>query len=121
MINKLSISPHPSFYLHSPPFGGAGGGFFSYQIIVYKLTINRLFSYPQASFICTPLPSEGQGEASSFLMCFQPVLAPSGISYQWDIQRISVLHLLDNNAFHLFTLLREDREVKFIMHLENHL
>ena len=28
MINKLSISPHPSFYLHSPPFGGVGGGFF---------------------------------------------------------------------------------------------
>ena len=28
MINKLSIYPHPSFYLHSPPFGGVGGGFF---------------------------------------------------------------------------------------------
>ena len=56
MINKLSIYPHPSFYLHSPPFGGVGGGY-----------------------------SEGQGEAFSFLMCFQPVLAPSGISYQWDI------------------------------------
>jgi len=25
MINKLSIYPHPSFYLHSPPFGGVGG------------------------------------------------------------------------------------------------
>ena len=37
MINKLSIYPHPSFYLHSPPFGGVGGG-----------------------------SSEGQGEASSF-------------------------------------------------------
>ena len=92
MINKLTIYPHPSFYLHSPPFGGVGGGY-----------------------------SEGQGEASSFLMCFQPVLAPSGISYQWDIQWISVLHLLDNNVFHLFTLFWEDGEVKFIMHLENHL
>lgn len=28
MINKLTIYPHPSFYLHSPPFGGVGGGFF---------------------------------------------------------------------------------------------
>lgn len=27
MINKLSIYPHPSFYLHSPPFGGVGGGY----------------------------------------------------------------------------------------------
>ena len=27
MINKLSIYSHPSFYLHSPPFGGVGGGF----------------------------------------------------------------------------------------------
>ncbi len=27
MINKLAIYPHPSFYLHSPPFGGVGGGY----------------------------------------------------------------------------------------------
>ena len=65
MINKLSIYSHLSFYLHSPPFGGVGGGFFLISNIVYKLTINRLFSYPHPSFICTPLPSEGQGEASS--------------------------------------------------------
>lgn len=32
MINKLSIYPHPSFYLHSPPFGGAGGGFFFFNV-----------------------------------------------------------------------------------------
>ena len=27
MNNKLSIYLHPSFYLHSPPFGGVGGGY----------------------------------------------------------------------------------------------
>ena len=32
MINKLSIYPHPSFYLHSPPFGGVGGGFFFFNV-----------------------------------------------------------------------------------------
>ena len=121
MINKLSIYPHPSFYLHSPPFGGVGGGFFLISNIVYKLTINRLFFYPYPSFICTPLPSEGLGEASLSLMCFQPVLTPSSISCQRNIQRIGILHLLNNNAFHLFTLFWEDGEVKFIMHLENHL
>ena len=28
--------------------------------------INKLSIYPHPSFICTPLPSEGQGEASSY-------------------------------------------------------
>ena len=129
IINKLFIYPHPSFICTPLPSEGQGEASSYYQIIVYKMMINKLSIYPQASFYLHSPPfggvgggySEGLGEASSFLMCFQPVLAPSGISYQWDIQWISVLHLLDNNAFHLFTLLREDGEVKFIMHLENHL
>ena len=33
MINKLPIYPHPSFYLHSPPFGGVGGGFLFFNVL----------------------------------------------------------------------------------------
>ncbi len=66
MINKLSIYPHPSFYLHSPPFGGVGGGFFLISNIVYKLTINRLFSYPHPSFYLHSPPFGGVGGGFSF-------------------------------------------------------
>ena len=129
MINKLSIYPHPSFICTPLPSEGLGEASSYYKIIVYKIMINKLSISPHPSFYLYSPPfggvgggySEGLGEASSFLMCFQPVLAPSSISYQWDIQWIGILHLLDNNAFHLFTLFREDGEVKFIMHLENHL
>ena len=46
MINKLPIYPHPSFYLHSPPFGGVGGGFGVKAILFYIFNVLPASSYP---------------------------------------------------------------------------
>lgn len=46
MINKLSIYHHPSFYLHSPPFGGAGGGFWEEAFLFYIFNVLPANSYP---------------------------------------------------------------------------
>ena len=46
MINKLSIYPHSSFYLHSPPFGGVGGGFWVEAILFYIFNVLPTSSCP---------------------------------------------------------------------------
>ena len=55
------------------------------------------------------------------LMRFEPVLAPTGVSHERHVQRIGVLHLFDNNLFYTLLLLRQDGEVEFVVHLQNHL
>ena len=55
------------------------------------------------------------------LMRFEPVLAPTRVSHEWHVQRIGVLHLFDNNLFYTLLLLRQDGEVEFVVHLQNHL
>ena len=55
------------------------------------------------------------------LMRFKPVLAPTGVSHERHVQRIGVLHLFDNNLFYTLLLLRQDGEVEFVVHLQNHL
>ena len=46
MINKLSIYPHPSFYLHSPPFGGVGGGYSERGKGVFVINVLLTNFYP---------------------------------------------------------------------------
>ena len=55
------------------------------------------------------------------LMRFEPVLAPTRVSHEWHVQRIGVLHLFDNNLFYTLLLFRQDGEVEFVVHLQNHL
>ena len=55
------------------------------------------------------------------LMRFKPVLAPTRVSHERHVQRIGVLHLFDNNLFYTLLLLRQDGEVEFVVHLQNHL
>ena len=55
------------------------------------------------------------------LMRFEPVLAPTRVSHERHVQRIGVLHLFDNNLFYTLLLLRQDGEVEFVVHLQNHL
>ena len=55
------------------------------------------------------------------LMRFEPVLTPTRVSHEWHVQRIGVLHLFDNNLFYTLLLLRQDGEVEFVVHLQNHL
>ena len=55
------------------------------------------------------------------LMRFEPVLAPTRVSHERHVQRIGVLHLFDNNLFDTLLLLRQDGEVEFVVHLQNHL
>ncbi len=55
------------------------------------------------------------------LMRFEPVLAPTRVSHERHVQRIGVLHLFDNNLFYTLFLLRQDGEVEFVVHLQNHL
>ena len=54
------------------------------------------------------------------LMRFEPVLAPTRVSHERHVQRIGVLHLFDNNLFYTLLLLRQDGEVEFVVHLQNH-
>ena len=54
------------------------------------------------------------------LMRFEPVLAPTGVCHERHVQRIGVLHLFDNNLFYTLLLLRQDGEVEFVVHLQNH-
>ena len=55
------------------------------------------------------------------LMRFEPVLAPTRVSHERHVQRIGVLHFFDNNLFYTLLLLRQDGEVEFVVHLQNHL
>ena len=55
------------------------------------------------------------------LVGFEPVLAPAAIGNQWYTERIGVLHLLNDDALHLFFLVGIDREVQFVVHLQDHL
>ncbi len=55
------------------------------------------------------------------LMRFEPVIAPTRVSHERHVQRIGVLHLFDNNLFYTLLLLRQDGEVEFVVHLQNHL
>ena len=55
------------------------------------------------------------------LMRFEPVLAPTRVCHERHVQRIGVLHLFDNNLFYTLLLLRQDGEVEFVVHLQNHL
>ena len=55
------------------------------------------------------------------LMRFEPVLAPTRVSHERHVQRIGVLHLFNNNLFYTLLLLRQDGEVEFVVHLQNHL
>ena len=55
------------------------------------------------------------------LMRFEPVLAPTGVCHERHVQRICVLHFFDNNLFYTLLLLRQDGEVEFVVHLQNHL
>ena len=56
----------------------------------------------------------------TYLMRFKPVLAPTRVSHERHVQRIGVLHLFDNNLFYTLLLLRQDGEVEFVVHLQNH-
>ena len=53
-------------------------------------------------------------------MRFKPVFAPTGICYQWHIERVCVLHLFEHNLLHLLFLFRIDAEVQFIVYLKYH-
>ena len=55
------------------------------------------------------------------LMRFEPVLAPTRVSHERHMQRIGILHLFNNNLFYTLLLLRQDGEVEFVVHLQNHL
>ena len=98
MINKLPIYPHPSFYLHSPPFGGVGGGFFLISNIVYKLTINRLFFYPHPSFYLHSPPFGGVGGGfweEAFLFYIFNVLPTSSCPIR---HQLSMEHSVDKRS-----------------------
>lgn len=51
---------------------------------------------------------------------FQPVFTPTAIGYQWNPQRISVLHLFHHDAFNLLFLLGQHAEIEFVVYLKNH-
>ena len=61
MINKLSISPHPSFICTPLPSEGLGEASSYYQIIAYKIMINKLSIYPHPSFYLHSPPFGGVG------------------------------------------------------------
>ena len=54
-------------------------------------------------------------------MCFKPVLTEAGVCHQGHSHVEGILHLFNDDTLHFFLLLRIDREVEFVVYLENHL
>ena len=55
------------------------------------------------------------------LMGLKPVITEAGVGDEGNSHVERILHFLDDDTFHLFLLLRIDREVEFVVYLENHL
>ena len=54
-------------------------------------------------------------------MCLKPVLAPARIGYERHLQRVGVLHFFYYDLLNKLFLLWQNREVEFVVHLQNHL
>ena len=54
-------------------------------------------------------------------MCFEPVGTEATVGNEGHIEGVSVLHLLDDDAFNDLFLLRINGEVEFVVHLQDHL
>lgn len=67
------------------------------------------------------LPSRGEGQGEGFSVRLQPVRAPAAVGREGDVERVGVLHLLDDDALHLLFLFGQHAEVQLVVHLEYHL
>ena len=54
-------------------------------------------------------------------MGFEPVLTKAGVCHEGNVQGEGVLHLLDDDMFHLLLFLWIDGEVEFVVYLQDHL
>ena len=54
-------------------------------------------------------------------MCLKPIISPSRVSHERNLKCVGILHFLKHNLFNLLFLLRQNREVEFVVHLQNHL
>ena len=54
------------------------------------------------------------------LMRFEPVFTPAGIGNEGNFQGKGALHFLKDQPFHTLFLFRKNREVEFVVYLQNH-